>query len=152
ETIRQEHRLRAQPPDDLVALIEQTTGHDVAVLDDGPDEHGLTMRDPARGKVLSGVARDTHPSRQPSTRDHEPATVIIEDRWINPAERSPEEIRADAFARHLLIPAAGLEEFLGDGRDASEALFSDVVQRFLVSPAIAAIALRDAGQVSPETA
>src|SRR5699024_7799344 len=31
-------------------------------------------------------------------------------------------------------------------------LLSDVVQRFLVSPAIAAIALRDAGRVSPETA
>lgn len=152
ETFRQEHRLGAQPLGDLVALIEQTTGHDVAVLDVGPDEHGLTMRDPARGKVFIGVARSTHPMRQRSSLVHELAHVIFEDRWTDAAERSPEEIRADAFARHLLIPAAGLEEFLGDARDASEALLSDVVQRFLVSPAIAAIALRDAGRVSPETA
>src|SRR5690625_5047335 len=110
------------------------------------------MRDPARGKIFIGVARSTHPMRQRSTLVHELGHVIFEDRWTDAAERSPEEIRADAFARHLLIPAAGLEEFLGDGRDASEALLSDVVQRFLVSPAIAAIAFRDAGRVSPGTA
>jgi len=33
---------------DLVAVIEQATGIDVAVLEVGPDEHGLTMRPPKR--------------------------------------------------------------------------------------------------------
>ncbi|MDA8322966.1 MAG: toxin-antitoxin system, toxin component, partial [Actinomycetota bacterium] len=53
---RQDHHLGVQPLCDLVEVIEQATGIDVAVLDVGPDEHGLTMRDPARGAVLIGVA------------------------------------------------------------------------------------------------
>jgi len=56
ERFRQEHRLGPQPLGDLVALIEQSAGIDVAVLDVGPDEHGLTMRDPQRGAVFIGVA------------------------------------------------------------------------------------------------
>lgn len=34
---RREHRLGEQPLGDLVAVIEQATGIDVAVLDAGPD-------------------------------------------------------------------------------------------------------------------
>ena len=34
---RQDHHLGLQPLGDLIALIEQTTGIDVAVLDAGPD-------------------------------------------------------------------------------------------------------------------
>src|SRR5690625_1333285 len=52
EAFREEHHLGVQPLGDLVALIEQTTGHDVAVLDAGPHEHGLTMRDPSRDAVF----------------------------------------------------------------------------------------------------
>lgn len=48
---REEHRLGEQPLGDPVALIEQATGCDVAVLDAGPDEHGLTMRDPVPGYI-----------------------------------------------------------------------------------------------------
>jgi Zn-dependent peptidase ImmA (M78 family) len=82
------------------------------------------------------------------------AHVLFED-WVDQGEgsfgeRRPQEVRADAFARHLLISAAGLREFLGGrGRnDVGLALLSQVVQRFLVSPAIAAIALEQAGYVT----
>ena len=51
---RRDHRLGLQPLGDLVAVIEQATRIDVAVLDAGPDEHGLTMRDPKRGTVFIG--------------------------------------------------------------------------------------------------
>lgn len=152
DEFRRVHRLGVQPLGDLVALIEQTTGHDVAILDVDPDEHGLTMRDPVRGKVFIGVARSRNPMRQRSTLAHELAHIEFQDWLEDLGERSSEEIRADAFARHLLVPAEGVQEFLGDTREATEASLADVVQRFLVSPAIAAIAMRDTGYVIPEVA
>src|SRR5215471_10494363 len=115
---RQKHHLGVQPLGDLVAVIEQATRIDVAVLDVGADEHGLTMRDPARGAVFIGVARTPNPMRQRSTLAHELGHVLFED-WAdgstgNWGDRTPAEIRADAFARHLLVPVEGLQEFLGD--------------------------------------
>lgn len=150
---RIEHHLGVQPLGDLVALIEQTTGHDVAVLDAGPDEHGLTMRDPAREAVFIGVARTRHPMRQRSTLAHELAHVLFAD-WTagdDLSARSPEEIRADAFARHLLVPGEGLKAFLGHRETLTEADLSAVVQRFLISPPVAAIALHDCGYIDPAT-
>ncbi|MET4782055.1 ImmA/IrrE family metallo-endopeptidase [Glaciihabitans sp. UYNi722] len=154
DEFRRKHRLGVQPLGDLVAFIEQTTGYDVAILDADPDEHGLTMRDPLRGAIFLGVARSRHPMRQRSTLAHELGHLVFEgwNEGVESAKRSPEEIRADAFARHLLVPIEGITEFLGDRDSVSEVELAAVVQRFLVSPAIAAIALRDAGYVSPSTA
>ncbi|WP_233624336.1 ImmA/IrrE family metallo-endopeptidase [Actinoplanes sp. ATCC 53533] len=148
ERFRQEHRLGLQPLGDLVALIEQSAGIDVAILDAKPDEHGLTMRDPLRGAVFIGVARTRHPMRQRSTLAHELGHAIFGD-WADNStcdwsERSPAEKRADAFARHLLLPVEGLKTFLGAPQEVSLGTLSAVVQRFLVSPQIAAIALEQA--------
>ena len=155
EQFREVHHLGLQPLGDLVALIEQATTFDVAVLDAGPDEHGLTMRDPKRGAVFIGVARTRRPIRQRSTLAHELAHVIFDDWTANGdgdwSERSPVERRADAFARHLLLPSAGLREFLGDTRNPALGELSAVVQRFLVSPAVAAIALEQAGYIDAAT-
>jgi Zn-dependent peptidase ImmA (M78 family) len=149
DRFRQDHHLGVQPLGDLVAVIEQATGIDVAVLDVGPDEHGLTMRDPVRGTVFIGVARTRYPMRQRGTLAHELAHVLFED-WMDGdagslTSRSPEEIRADAFARHLLLPVEGLRDLLGSQGPVTQSTLSVVVQRFLVSPAIAAIALEQAG-------
>jgi Zn-dependent peptidase ImmA (M78 family) len=152
---RRDHHLGVQPLGDLVTLIEQAIGIDVAVLDVGPDEHGLTMRDPVRGTVFIGVARTRNPMRQRSTLAHELGHVLFED-WADSdagdwSDRSPSEIRADAFARHLLIPIEGLREFIGTRSQATVSTLSAVVQRFLVSPKIAAIALCQAGYVDETT-
>lgn len=151
DQFRQEHQLEVQPLGDLVALIEQTTGHDVAVLDAEADTHGLTMRDPERGRAFIGIARTRHPMRQRSTLAHELAHVVFDDQAEDLGARSSSEIRADAFARHLLLPLEGLKNFLGVGAHAQESTLSAVVQRFLVSPAIAAIAMREADMVSQAT-
>lgn len=144
-----------QPFGDFVAIIEQATGIDVAVLDVGPDEHGLTMRDPRRNAVFIGVARTQRPMRQRSTLAHELGHVLFED-WVDDgtgrwSDRTPREIRADAFARHLLVPADGLREFLGSQLPINQSALSAVVQRFLVSPPIAAIALHQAGYIDTAT-
>lgn len=150
---RSEHHLGVQPLGDLVALIEQTTGHDVAVLEAGPDEHGLTMRDPARDVVFIGIARTRNPMRQRSTLAHELAHVLFGDWALGEGlgARPPAEIRADAFARHLLVPGDGLNAFLGHRETLTEADLSAVVQWFLVSPSIAAIALCGCGYIDAAT-
>ncbi len=146
EEFRAEHRLALQPLGDLVALIERITGFDVAVLETGPDEHGLTMRDPARDAVFIGVARTRRPMRQRSTLAHELAHVLFGD-WADDhdgdwADRRYAERRADAFARHLLLPLDGVGQFVA-GRDITLATLSNVVQWFLASPAMAAIQLHE---------
>jgi Zn-dependent peptidase ImmA (M78 family) len=155
ERFRQEHHLGHQPLGDLVALVEQAAAVDVAVLDAGPDEHGLTMRDPQRDKVFIGVARTSRPMRQRSTLAHELGHVLFED-WAASSggklsDRSPAEIRADAFARHLLIPVPGVRAFLERTSHVSPATLSAVVQHFLVSPALAVIALEQAGYIDDAT-
>jgi Zn-dependent peptidase ImmA (M78 family) len=155
ERFREVHHLGVQPLGDLVAIIEQATGIDVAVLDAAPDEHGLTMRDPLRGAVFIGVARTPNPMRQRSTLAHELGHVLFED-WAdssagNLSDRSPTETRADAFARHLLVPVEGLREFLGDREVVAQSTLSEIVQRFLVSPQIATIALHQADYIDDDT-
>ena len=152
---RQDRNLGIQPLGDLVAVIEQTTAIDVAVLDVGPDEHGLTMRDPRHGTVIIGVARTRNPMRQRSTLAHELAHVQFED-WTDRdagtwSERTPSEIRADAFARHLLIPVDGINALLGARESVNQSALSGIMQRFLVSPQIAAIALHQAGHIDATT-
>jgi Zn-dependent peptidase ImmA (M78 family) len=156
ERFRREHRLGVQPLGDLVTIIEHTTGIDVAVLDAGPDEHGLTMRDPDRDAVFNGVARTRHPMRQRSTLAHELGHVLFGD-WVAPgdvrtwSEQTPQELRCRAFARHLLVPLEGLRQLLDGHEEATLAMLSTVVQRFLVSPAIAAVTLEQAGYIEPAT-
>jgi Zn-dependent peptidase ImmA (M78 family) len=152
---RLEHRLGEQPLGDLAAIIEQATGIDVAVLEADPDEHGMAVRDPARETVFIGVARTRNPMRQRSTLAHELGHVLSGD-WTGIdagswSDRSPAEIRADSFARHLLAPVDGLRGFLGARRSTSLPVLSMVVQRFLVSPQIAAIALEQAGYIDEAT-
>lgn len=152
---RRDHRLGRQPLGDLVAIIEQTTGIDVAVLDARPDEHGLTMRDPKRDTIFVGVAKTRRPMRQRSTLAHELGHIQFGD-WVdrdagNWSNRSPAEMRADAFARHLLLPLDGLQDFVGRREVVTQSTMSAVVQRFLVSPGIAAIALHQAGYIDAPT-
>lgn len=155
ESFRRDHHLGTQPLGDLVALIEQTTGIDVAVLDAEPDEHGLVMRDPRRGAIFIGVARTSHPMRQRSTLAHELGHVLFED-WSNAevgdlSKPSPKEDRCRAFARHLLVPVDGVRELYADCQERTLSSLSATVQRFLVSPAIAAIAWEQAGFIDLAT-
>jgi Zn-dependent peptidase ImmA (M78 family) len=152
---RQDHDLGTRPLGDLIAVIEQATRIDVAVLDAGPDEHGMTMRDRDRGAIFIGVARTPFPMRQRSSLAHELGHVLFDD-WAeteagNWSDRTPEEIRADAFARHLLVPLDGLREFIGNPEHLTQADLSTVVRRFVVSPAMAAIALERAGYIDAAT-
>ncbi|MEV0031259.1 ImmA/IrrE family metallo-endopeptidase [Nocardia sp. NPDC050793] len=154
ERFRKQHRLGVQPLGDLVTLIEQTVGADVAVLDTDVDQHGVTMRRGDMGRVYIAVARTTRPMRQRSTLAHELAHVVFDD-WSSEPEvdsTSPTESRANSFARHLLLPLQGVSDLVAEGGRGGElVMLSTVVQRFLVSPQIAAIALAQIGFIDEVT-
>lgn len=158
DAYRDQHRLGYQPLGDLVALIEQLEGIDVAIIPvDDPDAHGLSMSDQQTGTVRIAAACTPNPMRQRSTLAHELGHVLFgdhsdphEDGWGMPG---PVESRADAFARHLLVPLAGLTAVLGGPRDAdpvTEATLSMLVQRFQASPVIVAIQLAQAGYITED--
>ncbi|MFF0532469.1 ImmA/IrrE family metallo-endopeptidase [Nocardia amikacinitolerans] len=151
ERFREEHDLGSQPVGDLVTLIEQTVGADVAVLDTEVDQHGMTMRRGDGGRVYIAVAKTPHPMRQRSTLAHELGHVVFDDWATHPRvdSRDPIESRANAFARHLLVPVEGVRNLVAHQHFGSElSMLSTVVQRFLVSPQLAAIALEQAGYIS----
>lgn len=153
QNFREENHLGLRPIGNLVTVIERTVGCDVAVIDASPDEHGLSMRDPVRERIFIGVARTKNPMRQRSSLAHELAHVLFQD-WDAGLQQPgcQTESRADAFARHLLIPAKAVSLTLGETKEISLEQLSILVQQYLVSPAIAAIQLRDSGYIDTATA
>lgn len=148
-SFRDRNNLGSHPLGDLIPIIERASGVDVAVLDVGPNEHGLAARSPETGTTFIAVASTDNPMRQRSSLGHELAHVHFED-WMPGRElekRDPVEVRADAFSRHLLLPQAAIHDVFGDRRTVTETDLSMLVQIFQVSPAIAAIALHQAGFV-----
>jgi len=144
----------AEPPHPLAAIFRAAEKNAGLAVEDAASLMAWA-RDPERRVVFIGIASTNNPVRQRSTLAHELAHVLFEDwsdldaeRWD---ERTPEEIRADAFARHLLVPQRGLKSFLNDREVIDVAALSAVVQHFLVSPSLAAIAMEEAGFISPLT-
>jgi Zn-dependent peptidase ImmA (M78 family) len=153
EAFREENGLGIAPIADIVALIEQTQEVDVTVLGvDDSNEHGLTMVDPVRGATILAVASSNNPMRWRSTLAHELGHLIFRDHNNGKpgvlSAGSTTEKRAQSFARHLLIPRPGVQHFLERRNGALDLeAFSDLVQRFQVSPAVAGIQLRDLGAI-----
>lgn len=157
EQYRRRHHLGSQALGDLVALIDLVEGIDVAVIKSPAyDSHGLTVRDPHTGTSMLIVVATPHATRLRSTIAHELAHHVFDDAADpndDPAERTHEEMRADAFARHLLLPLDALPTLLGppdQSRLITERDASALVQRFAISPAMAAIQLRQARYISEQ--
>ena len=154
---RAKHGLGQQALGDLVAVIETTMKIDVAVLDVAANEHGLTMFDPQNQAVFIGVASTPNPMRQRSTLAHELAHALFQDwRGLDTevlSQNDTREQRANSFARHLLLPEAGLRDFVGERNlvRVSKADLSAVVQHFLVSPGLAAITLGNINLIDAAT-
>lgn len=123
--------------------MHATVGIDVLSVDATEAEHGLSMVDPTTGRTVIAVATTPHPMRQRSSIAHELGHVVAGDldsdvSWM-PGDRSPAEICADAFARHLLLPLAAARRHVPSGGSPSLSDLSALVQEFELSPAIAAI-------------
>ena len=147
---RAEHDLGSDGFGDLFTLIQATLGIDVMSIPAEESAHGLTMLDPSAGRIVIAVATTPHPMRQRSSVAHELGHVLLDHLELRetpvPGQRSPEEIQADAFARHVLLPLESLRERMRPGA-VGEAELSALVQEFGVSAHIAAIQLRDASLI-----
>lgn len=152
-SFRAEHGLGLAPLGDIFEVVHAFAGVDVLSMDASEAEHGLSMLLPASGRVVIAVATTQHPMRQRSSVAHELGHVLAGDLEadlpLTPGERTPEEIRADAFARHLLLPLEAVTTRLGSRpQGVGEPELSTLVQEFEVSPSLAAIQLRNAGYIS----
>lgn len=154
ERFREEHSLGIEPIANMARLIERSMGIGVAYVDvPTAPGHGMTMS--KDDKYLIAVGCTDHPMRLRSTLAHELGhlrlgTVDREVTASNWSERTPEEIQADAFARHLLVPLKAVSQAVS-GQQVMPALLSDLVQIHLASPNIVAIQLRDVGAIDQAT-
>ncbi|TAK69148.1 MAG: ImmA/IrrE family metallo-endopeptidase [Actinomycetota bacterium] len=154
EAFRAEHELGVSAVKDVFALVHATTGIDVLSLDAGEAEHGLSMRDPATGRSVIAVATTSNPMRQRTSVAHELGHVLAGDidrpTGDRPGARTPAEIQADTFARHLLLPLAAVRIRVATS-NVSRAELSAIVQEFEVSPRVAAIQLKETRYIDAAT-
>ena len=156
EEFRNQHALGDQPIKDMFELVHVAAGVDVISMPAAEAEHGLSMTDPTTGRTVIAVATTHHPMRQRSSIAHELGHILGRDlerpKPLTPGERSPEEIRADAFARHLLLPLGGVRRHCSRAQgEISLVDLSDLIQEFEVSPSMAAIQLRDLKLIDQDT-
>lgn len=153
ESFRREHDLGHAPLGDLVELLIDTCGVDVVVMDADGAEHALTMRDPMYDRTVIAVATQEHSVRQRTSIAHELAHVLWHDEDLGPETsfggRTPIESRADSFARHLLLPLAAVKP-VADAARTPDAAVAVLVERFDVSPLVAAIQLKEAGLLTAD--
>lgn len=150
---RAKQALGAAPILDMAHLIERTMGIGVAYVQSSVPGHGMTML--LDGKYLMAVGCTNHPMRLRSTLAHELGhlelgTVDRGTTAVNWSDRRPEEIQADAFARHLLVPLTAVTDMVG-GKEVTLSTLSDLVQTYLASPSMVAIQMRDAGAIDAST-
>ena len=150
---RAKHNLSLEPVGDINDFM-QLVDADFIVLDlrDGLD--ALTLRDPASSALTVGISTNNNPFRQRFTVAHEIGHIvtgdITEDGASSQCDKTlPSETRSNTFAHCVLCPEEALQA-LPTYADAEE-LLSTVVQRFQVSPHVAAIQLHQAGLISKET-
>jgi Zn-dependent peptidase ImmA (M78 family) len=156
EQFRGDHDLGEGPLKDLFETVHAALGVDVLSMEAGQAEHGLTMFDPDSGQYVIAVATRPHPMRQRSSIAHELCHVLRADpasgKDLIPGERSPQEVFADSFARHVLVPMGSLQRRFPPGGPAPGLSdLSDLVQEFEVSPALAALQLLKAGVIEQVT-
>lgn len=155
EEFRSAHKLGTGALVDLFDLVYETVGIDVQSMDSGDREHGLAVVDPASGRVSIVVATTQHPVRQRSSIAHELGHVISEQLMESAAAqhgaRTSSETFADTFARHLLLPQSAAEAAVLATGEPDLALLSYLVQRFGVSPQVAAIQLHGLNRITQST-
>ena len=146
--VRRACQLGHGPLPDIDGLTAQLTGVDVAYRDLG-GASGFCAVDPDRGAaiVLIGTGSNETAERQRFTAAHELAHLLFpgdpnHQSWTGPA-RPPQEVRADEFARNLLIPLDGVSLWLrvNGVTEVTEAELAALANVYRVSPAVALIQL-----------
>lgn len=148
EQLREKFNLGTAPIADLQEFIETSIGIDVAIIAMPHGVDGALMVDDVRRITIAAATTTTSPERQRFTLAHEVGHIIFSDSIqteLVTAERTPREIRADAFARHLLAPLQGVRLYL-ESRGAVKGQISErdiafAARYFDVSPQVMLIQL-----------
>jgi len=144
--VRRVYQLGHGPLPDVEDLIGQLTGVDVAYRDLG-GASGFCAVDPDRGTavVLIGTGPNETAERQRFTAVHKLAHLLFpgDPKHRVGAERTREEVRADEFARNLLIPRPGVVAWLHTNgvTEVTEAELAALANTFRVSPRVVLIQL-----------
>lgn len=143
-------------PENFATAIERVFGFDVAVvdLDGGCDGLAFSSRDGARTLL---VATSGNPTRQRFTMAHELAHLLcsdnqglhVDENVMARSKGDASEMRANAFAANLLMPAKKLKELFPDSA-VTEQNFSEAVMQLKVSPSSLAWRLLNLRLATPE--
>jgi hypothetical protein len=142
------------PIADLVEAVEHLTGVDVGTMPLPPGVSGVCATDPDRATSIVLVNCTDVAERQRFTLAHELGHLVFGDTTHVDAvdgQRSPREVLCDEFARHLLIPVAGVRAWLTRTVGAAEKACVDerilalTARHFGVSPEVARIQVGIAG-------
>ena len=139
---RRDWKLGLAPIADVAALLEETVGADVLIIRMPAHHDGFTRRNPRTGDIIVAAAACDNPERQRFTLAHELGHILADDlhdtlEAVHTPGRS--ETRAHAFARHFLAPLDGVKRL--KERHSGQALASEVIRHFGVSPQVAAFQL-----------
>lgn len=144
---RVEHAGRSIGGDNLVALIEEVFGADVAVVDLGAGFDGLAI---SSGGVKLILLATTHvPARQRFTLAHELGHLLAGDNqdvhldrdvFDKTQAKDPSEMRANAFASAFLMPEGMLRDAVGTA-GLTEKTFAALACDLLVTPSALAYRL-----------
>lgn len=159
DTVRREHGYGFAPIANIGELIESVNPSALIAITEMPDGlDGMVLKDPVRNRVVVGIATTSIPERQRFSLAHELGHIIFEDYGAgDPSDcsaRTPAEIRADHFARHLLAPLDGVEALLSETgappREVNLRDLAQIVRHFGVSPIVARIQLERLRLLTPE--
>jgi Zn-dependent peptidase ImmA (M78 family) len=159
QRVRDALGLGDDPINDLVALVERL-GYPVVYRQLPANMHGLNVRDMREGPTTRVIVVSTRSpwTQQRYTLAHELCHALYDDDGqvivdlVDVPERLP-ELRAECFARHLLLPRRGLARDVSDARKRGLGwadLIAHLVVRWGISRVALLRALEDDGLARPE--
>jgi Zn-dependent peptidase ImmA (M78 family) len=157
---RARHGLGDAPIRDVIQVVEDFC--DAFVFSEPfPDVYeAFTMQDEVAGTIIIAVGTSENHERQRFSIAHElghleSGRMSADVHEAPDFERNPDEIWADTFARHLLLPLSAIDTYLSDSESTKEELtveaLSDLIRVFGISPKPAMIQLKSAGWITGNT-
>jgi hypothetical protein len=154
---RDRHFLGNAPIRDMIQVLEDFCGAFVLTRPFPAGYEAFTVHDPISGRTIIAAGTTDNPERQRFTIAHElghleSGRMSADIHSLPDAAYNSDEIWANNFARHLLLPLPALDRFLTDAKRSKGALgeesLSDMVRVFGISPAAAMIQLVNSGWIS----
>jgi Zn-dependent peptidase ImmA (M78 family)/transcriptional regulator with XRE-family HTH domain len=152
ETLRLQWNLGAAPISDIQELIETKTGVDVASVVLAASVDGICVTEQTAGiAVLLVNCNDRSHQRQRFTLAHELGHLLAGDTTrveMGDSARSRAELRAHAFARNFLVPAAGVATFSDPSKPVDPETLARLAHFYGVSHDAALVQLHQLGRVT----